>query len=116
MIGALVAQYSIRRNSARAAEFDVRIIHTEDHAFLRAREGQYYLRGGRQRQWLMDDLQSFTPLRFMPPELMGYEGRAIVIDPDVFAVGDVFELLSRDMAGKALMCRARKARRASPAA
>ena len=42
----------------------------------------------------MEDLQSFTPLRFMPPQLMGYEGRAIVIDPDVFAVGDVYELLT----------------------
>jgi len=56
----------------------------------------------------MEDLQSFTPLRFMPPQLMGYEGRAVVIDPDVFAVGDVYELLSRDMEGKALFCRARK--------
>jgi hypothetical protein len=47
------------------------------------------------------------PLRFMPPEAMGYQGRAVVIDPDIFAVGDVYELLSRDMQGKALMCRAR---------
>ena len=70
MIGALVSQYSIRRNSAHADAFDVQIIHTDDHAFLRAREGQDYLRGGRRRQWLMDDLQSFTPLRFLPPELM----------------------------------------------
>jgi hypothetical protein len=108
MVGALVSQHSIRRNSAHKDQFEVRIIHTKDHAFLEAREGQSYLRGGHQRQWLMDDLQSFTPLRFMPPELMGYEGRAIVIDPDVFAVGDIFELLSRDMQGKALMCRARK--------
>jgi lipopolysaccharide biosynthesis glycosyltransferase len=46
-------------------------------------------------------------LRFMPPELMGYEGRAVVIDPDVFAVGDIYELLSLDMQGKALMCVAR---------
>jgi hypothetical protein len=35
---------------------------------------------------------------------MGYQGRAMVIDPDVFAVADVFELLSRDMQGKAIMC------------
>jgi hypothetical protein len=55
----------------------------------------------------MEDLQSFTPLRFMPPELMGYQGRAVVIDPDVFAVGDVNELLQRDMGGKALVCRKR---------
>ena len=108
MVGALVSQYSIQRNSAHAGEFDVRLISTEDHAFLKAREGQLYLRDGLKREWLYDDLQSFTPLRFMPPELMGYEGRAIVIDPDVFAVGDVFELLTRDMGGKALMCRARK--------
>jgi hypothetical protein len=43
----------------------------------------------------------------MPPELMGYQGRALVIDPDIFAVGDVWELLSRDMHGKAIMCRTR---------
>jgi hypothetical protein len=41
----------------------------------------------------------------MPPELMGYRGRAVVIDPDVFAVGDIWELLSRDMQGMALLCR-----------
>jgi hypothetical protein len=38
---------------------------------------------------------------------MGYQGRAVVVDPDVFAVGDIFELLTRDMAGKAIMCRTR---------
>jgi hypothetical protein len=59
------------------------------------------------RPWRNNDLQSFTPLRFMPPELMGYSGRAVVIDPDVFAVGDVWELLSRDMQGKAILCRPR---------
>jgi len=108
MVGALVSQYSIRRNSAHADQFEVKILDTRDHSFLAAHEGQLYLRGGLKRQWLMDDLQSFTPLRFMPPELMGYEGRAIVIDPDVFAVGDIHELLRRDMGGKALMCRTRK--------
>jgi len=33
------------------------------------------------RPWFNDDLQSFTPTRFMPPELMAYQGRAVVIDP-----------------------------------
>ena len=50
--------------------------------------------------WRYDDLQSFTPLRFIPPELMGYQNRAVIIDTDIFAVGDVWELLSRDMAGR----------------
>ncbi len=105
--GALVSQYSLKRNSAHADAFDVRIIHTDDHPFLHAREGQLYLRDSLERTWLMDDLQSFTPLRFMPPKLMDYSGRAIIIDPDVFAVGDVYELLARDMQGKAVMCRPR---------
>lgn len=104
-VGAIVSRYSLKRNSAQPDQFDVRFIHTEDQQFMKDREGQLYLRDGDKRTWLNDDLQSFTPLRFMPPELMGYEGRALVIDPDVFAVGDVWELLSRDMEGKALMCR-----------
>jgi hypothetical protein len=106
-VGALVSQYSMRRGSRSADRFDVRILHTRDHPFLRAREGQSYLREGRRVSWHYEDLQSFTPLRFRPPEAMGYEGRAVVVDPDVFAVGDVWELLSRDMGGKAILCRPR---------
>jgi hypothetical protein len=105
MVGALVSRYSLKRNSAHADEFDVRFIEAGKQDFMLEREGQLFLRDGDKRPWLNDDLQSFTPLRFMPPELMGYEGRAVVIDPDIFAVGDVWGLLTRDMAGKALMCR-----------
>jgi hypothetical protein len=107
IIGALVAAYALKRNSPNADKFDVRIIQTRDYPFLQAREGQMYLRDGVKRPWLNDDLQSFTLLRFMPPELMCYQGRAVVIDPDIFAVKDVWELLSRDMQGKAIMCRMR---------
>ena len=105
MLGALVSEYSLKRNSAHADSFDVRFIHTNDKEFMHAREGQLYLRDGDKRPWRNDDLQSFTPLRFMPPELMGYEGRALVIDPDVFSVRDVWDLLSSDMHGKAIVCR-----------
>src|SRR5690606_24125453 len=80
MLGALVSQYSLKRNSPNAEKFDVRIINTADHPFLAEKEGQEFLRDGGKRTWRMEDLQSFTPLRFMPPELMGYQGRAIVID------------------------------------
>jgi hypothetical protein len=106
-LGALVAEYSFRRNSASADQFDVRFIHTRDYPYLSAKEGQSFLRGGTSRVWRMEDLQSFTPLRFMPPKLMNWQGRAVVTDPDVFAVGDVYELLQRDMAGKAVMGRHR---------
>jgi hypothetical protein len=107
MVGALVSRYSLQRNSRHADRFEVKIIDADEHPFLKVREGQSFLRDGEQRIWRYDDLQSFTPLRFMPPELMGYEGRAVVMDPDIFAVGDVWELLSRDMAGKAILCRPR---------
>ena len=106
-LGALVAAYSFRRNARRPDSFDVRFIHTRDHPFLAAKEGQPFLRGGTTRVWRMADLQSFTPLRFMPPKLMNWEGRAVVTDPDVFAVGDICELLDRDMGGAAVMGRHR---------
>jgi hypothetical protein len=62
------------------------------------------LRGGHVREWDPDDLQSFTPLRYAIPGLLGYKGLALVTDPDVFAVGDVAELFARDLEGKAIWC------------
>lgn len=107
-IGALVSMHSMRRNSKHPDQFDVKLIELKDHMDIFGKyEGREYSRDGDSRKWMNDDLQSFTPLRFMPPELMGYQGRAVVVDPDVFAVGDVWELLSRDMQGKAVMCRTR---------
>ena len=106
-LGALVSAYSLKRNAANPDAFDVEIMHVRDYPFLAEKEGQPFLRGDMSRIWTMSDLQSFTPLRFMPPKLMGYQGRAVVIDPDVFAVGDIDELLSRDMKGKAVMGRRR---------
>ncbi|HVP31698.1 MAG TPA: hypothetical protein VMW35_21310 [Myxococcota bacterium] len=111
VVGALVSQYSMRRASKHNDAFDVRILHHKDHPFLAAHEGQAYLRNGGRRVWRNDDLQSFTPLRFMPPEAMDYQGRALVVDPDIFAIGDPFELLSRDMQGKAILCRRHRGRK-----
>ncbi len=106
-LGAVVAAYSMKRNSPNADKFAVEIIEHKDYPWLHAREGQTYLRDGQKRVWLNDDLQSFTPLRFLPPKLMNYQGRAVVVDPDVFAVGDVWELLSRDMGEAGILCRPR---------
>lgn len=106
-LGALVAEYSFRRNASRPDSFDVRFIKTADHPYLAAKEGQTFLRGGTTRVWRMDDLQSFTPLRFLPPKLMGFQGRAVLTDPDIFAVGDICELFERDMQGAAVMGRRR---------
>src|SRR3546814_799476 len=100
MVGAIVSAYSLQRNASNPEAFDVRIIRQEDYPFFQAREGQSFLRAGGTRVWRNEDLQSFTPLRFMPPELMGWQGRAVAIDPDVFAVGDIGELLARAMQGR----------------
>ena len=83
IVGAIVSEYSMRRNTEHADEFDVRIIQTKDYPLLREVEGRKYLRDGFTRFWRYDDLQSFTTLRFIPPELMGYQGRAVVVDPDL---------------------------------
>ncbi|MDT8388755.1 MAG: hypothetical protein RQ736_14730 [Thiogranum sp.] len=107
IVGAHVAEYALRRYSQHNEKFDVQFIELKDYPFFSAHEGQLYLRDGMRRPWLNEDLQSFTPLRFMPPELMNYTGRSLVIDPDIFAVSDVWDLLSRDMQGKAIMCRPR---------
>ena len=107
LLGALVSAHSLRRHSRSPDRFDVRILNTRDHPFMFGRDGQAYLRNGGTRVWRDDDLQSFTPLRFHAPAAAGYAGRALVIDPDVFAVGDVWGLLSRDMQGKSLLCRVR---------
>lgn len=114
-LGALVAAHALRRNSRHADRFEVQILHYNDFSWLHAREGQTFARDVEHRIWTRDDLQSFTPLRFLPPKLMDYAGRAAVIDPDCFAVADIWDLLSRDMRGKALMCRIRPAIKELPA-
>jgi hypothetical protein len=106
MLGALVSAHSFRRNSAVPDAFDVRIVNTKEFPELQEK-GHSLLRGGHLRAWDPDDLQSFTPLRFAVPALLGYEGLALVTDPDVFAVGDVSELFRRDLEGKSIWCRPR---------
>ena len=105
VVGALVARHALLRHSAAPERFDVRIIQTTDFPALASFEGRRYLREGRPAIWRNDDLQSFTPLRFAVPELMAYAGRAVLIDPDIFALADINALLDRDMDGAAVMAR-----------
>jgi len=106
MLGALVSAHSYRRNSRTPDAFDVRIVNANEFPELQEK-GHTLVRGGHERTWDPDDLQSFTPIRFAIPEMLGFEGLALVTDPDVFAVGDVAELFNRDLEGKAIWCRPR---------
>lgn len=101
MLGARISAYSYQRASRSPDSFEVRIMSVRDFPRL-VRPGQSILRGGHIREWDPDDLQSFSPLRFAPPTLLGFKGCAVVTDPDCFGVGDIAELFNRDMAGKAI--------------
>ena len=111
MLGALVSRFSLQKHAADKDAFDVRFIEVKDFPCMADHEGRRYRRDGEMRPWLNNDLQSFTPLRFAPPQLMGYKGRAVVMDPDIFALADITELLTRDMQGKAIMCRPKSGRK-----
>jgi hypothetical protein len=107
MVGAIVSQHSLKRQSRNPSAFEVEILKKESFDFFSQFEGRKFLRSGGWRTWKNEDLQSFTPTRFLPPQLMNYQGRAVVIDPDVFGVGDVMELLDRDMGKHAVMAKPR---------
>ena len=102
MLGAKISAQSYKKASNRPESFDVVIMDAAKYPRL-MQPGQSILRAGHVRDWDPDDLQSFTPLRFAPPSLMKFEGKAVVTDPDCFGVGDVAELFDRDMGSKAIM-------------
>ncbi len=106
VVGALVAAHALRRNARRPDSFGVRIIHTKDYPWLAsAGSGFQAGRSGSRLGYARPAI--FHPAAILPPQLMNYQGRAAVIDPDVFALADVSELLNRDMQGRAILCRMR---------
>jgi len=102
MLGAKISAQSYKKASNHPDSFDVKIMDAADFPRL-MQSGQSILRAGHIREWDPDDLQSFTPLRFAPPSLMQFQGKAVVTDPDCFGVGDVAELFDRNMGDKAIM-------------
>jgi hypothetical protein len=112
MLAARLSAYSLRTRSKYPDHFEVRLLRLEETPHLyRGREGRRYLWAARVCIWRNRDLQAFGPLRFLVPQLMSFQGRALVIDPDIFAIADVHELLQRDMNEKAIICRRRSSGR-----
>jgi len=72
IFGALLSKYSLKAASSHPDEFDVRIMNLEEFPALYERDGKTYLRKGRTAVWKNRDLQSFTPLRFLPPPANGF--------------------------------------------
>ena len=107
MVAALVSAHSLKSRSKNAHLFDVRLLRLEKTSHLYKRHNQtfFWWEGNAPSVWRPHELQSFAPLRRMVPALLGFQGRALGSDPDIFAISDVYELLSRDMGGKAILCR-----------
>ena len=108
MLGALLGRHAILRTAAHPERVEVRYINVDEIDLFKAFEGRQYSRKGHTLTYTLDDLQSFTLAAFMAPQLMGYQGRAMVIDPDVFAITDVERLFERDLRGKSLAARPKR--------
>lgn len=102
MVGALLAKFAAERQRKDPNSFDVQIINVETVPAFKEFAWAGFKRGNETRVQDPNDLQSFTLTRLMPPELMGYEGRAVVIDPDIFALKDIAPLFEMDLKGNTL--------------
>jgi hypothetical protein len=105
ILAAKVALYSHLLISENTDHFDVKIIQIEDEPYIMGMHGRSLIRNGREGAWYNDVPQSFLPLRFIVPKLMNYKGRAVLTDPDVFAVEDIYELLTKEMGSCSILCR-----------
>jgi lipopolysaccharide biosynthesis glycosyltransferase len=103
--GAKISEYSFRRFSSHNDEFDIRIINLPDFDMLNSRHLKKYMRQGDLVRFDRNDLQSFTLLRFLPPSLMNFRNRAIVVDPDVFALTDIWDLFDYQLDGRSIAAR-----------
>ncbi len=110
LLGAKLAKYAIERNLKDKGSIAVEIINVDREPLFKAFAGKTYLRRGRVITYDPKDLQSFTLSRFLPPDRMGYEGMAIVIDPDIFTRVDLHALFDLGTDGKAIAaCRKKDA-------
>ncbi len=107
ILAAKVAIYSHIRASKNLDKFDIKLIRLEDYPFILKYHDHRLIRNNKEAAWYKDVPQSFLPLRFLVPQIMGYEGRAVLTDPDIFAIADVYELLTYDMGDKAILSRPR---------
>jgi hypothetical protein len=104
----MVGAYSLRTRSKHCDKFEIRLLQLEQTPFLQKFSGgKFELEPGEFVVFHKDSYMSFAPLRRLVPHLMNYSGRALVLDPDIFAVADIDDLLSQDMGGKAILCRKR---------
>jgi hypothetical protein len=108
LLGAKLAKHAIESKLKDKNSVKIEILNVDENTLFKSFIGKTYLRNGKEITYNPNDLQSFTLSRFMPPELMGYQGKAVVIDPDIFTLIDINELFTMDMGGKAILACSKK--------
>lgn len=108
LLGAMLGKYAILRHAQHPEQISVTFINVDEIPLFKSFEGKKYKRSDYQLTYKLNDLQSFTLAAFMAPELCNYQGRALVIDPDVFALTDVGPLFERPLDGSSLLARRKK--------
>ena len=103
LVAAKVARFAMEtRGCAATRGIPVTIMNIDEMPMFQAFSGVNYRCGPGMVAYDRGHVQSFTLSRFLPPAIMNFAGRALVIDPDVLALSDVGELLSLDLAGNAV--------------
>lgn len=104
IFGARLGKYSFEKEAGSSRNFEVKLIVAEELLEMQNFVGKTFISGEGVRTYTFNNLQSFTLTRLKPPELMNYTGRAIVIDPDVFALPstDITELFNLDLKGSSI--------------
>jgi len=108
-LGAYLAKYAIERFFKGADKIPVEIIHVDElDVFKKFAHKEYLFNKTEKRIYNPDDLQSFTLTRFMPAERMDFSGKAVVIDPDIFALTNIAELFEKNMEGHSILACGKK--------
>jgi hypothetical protein len=105
LLGAKLAKYALEKNTKDPQALKVSFANVDEMPEFAAFAGKTFTIDGKKVTYDRQDLQSFTLAVFAVPALMGFEGRAVVIDPDVFAQTDIAELFAMDMGDNAIAAR-----------
>ena len=82
---------------------DIKFLNFDDNNFIKPFIGKKYLRNGKIKLF-KNDLQSFTLLRFFGPQFLKYQDKALIIDPDVFALKDPSEIINYLKENESIAC------------
>ena len=97
-LASMVSKYSFERFG-----HEVEIMNVEENNFLSDKLNHEILRKGKKTIY-RNDLQSFTLLRFLAPQLNNYKDKILVIDPDIFALKDPKKIIEDHSNASDLSC------------